>query len=71
MSLTQDEIEHLWKVATNNPNHDTNWFDPTVVKFAELIAVRERKTCAEICHAVWRDNGGALECREKILRRAA
>lgn len=31
------KIEHLWKQATNCPHHDTNWFDPSVVKFAELL----------------------------------
>jgi len=36
--LTNQEIEHMWKVATNNPHHDTNWHDPAVVKFAELVA---------------------------------
>jgi len=32
------EIEHMWKVASNNPNHDTNWHDPVVVAFAEMVA---------------------------------
>jgi hypothetical protein len=32
------EIEHMWKVASNNPNHDTNWHDPVVVSFANLVA---------------------------------
>jgi hypothetical protein len=36
--MTQDEIEHMWKVASNNPNHDTNWHDPVVVAFANLVA---------------------------------
>ena len=36
--MTKDEIEHMWKVASNDPNHDTNWHDPVVVKFAELVA---------------------------------
>jgi len=36
------EIEHMWKIASNNPNHDTNWHDPIVVKFAELVAEHER-----------------------------
>ena len=31
------EIERLWKIATNNPNHDTNWHDPAVEKFAALV----------------------------------
>ena len=32
------EIERLWKIAKDDPNHDTNWHDPAVVKFANLIA---------------------------------
>jgi hypothetical protein len=28
----------MWKRATNNPNHDSNWHDPAVIKFAEMIA---------------------------------
>ena len=33
------DIEHMWKVASNNPNHDTNWHDPVVEAFAKLVAV--------------------------------
>ena len=36
--MTKDEIEHMWKVARNDPHHDFNWFDPVVVKFAKLVA---------------------------------
>jgi hypothetical protein len=42
------EIEHMWKQASNNPNHDTNWHDPVVVKFAALVAAAEREACALI-----------------------
>ena len=41
--MTQDEIEHMWKVASNNPNHDTNWHDPVVISFAKLVAEKERE----------------------------
>lgn len=41
------EIEHMWKQATNCPHHDFNWYDPTVVKFAELVADKERKAISE------------------------
>ena len=44
-------IEHMWKVASNNPNHDTNWHDPVVIKFAELIAQHELEACAKECLA--------------------
>jgi hypothetical protein len=47
--MTQDEIEHMWKVASNNPNHDTNWHDPVVETFAKLVAEKERKDCSELC----------------------
>ena len=36
--MTKNEIEHMWKVASNNPNHDTNWHDPVVIAFAKLVA---------------------------------
>ena len=36
--MTQSEIEHMWKVASNNPNHDTNWHDSVVVDFAKMVA---------------------------------
>jgi hypothetical protein len=42
------EIEHMWKVASNNPNHDTNWHDPIVVAFAKLVAQHEREACAKL-----------------------
>ena len=45
--MTQDEIEHMWKVASNNPNHDTNWHDPVVIAFAKLVAAKEREACAK------------------------
>jgi hypothetical protein len=39
-------VEHMWKVASNNPNHDTNWHDPVVEHFAELVRADEREACA-------------------------
>ena len=51
------KIEHMWKIATDNPNHDTNWFDSSVVKFAALVAAAEREACAKLCddkHDTWR-----------------
>ena len=36
--MNKENIEHMWKVASNNPNHDTNWHDPVVVAFANLVA---------------------------------
>ena len=42
------KIEHMWKIATDNPNHDTNWFDSSVVKFAALVAAAEREACAKL-----------------------
>jgi hypothetical protein len=41
--MTRNEIEHMWKVASNNPNHDTNWHDPVVEAFAKLVAQHERE----------------------------
>jgi hypothetical protein len=64
--MKQDEIEHMWKVASNDPNHDTNWHDPVVIAFAKLVAMRtlegtydemidivrkdEREACAKLCY---------------------
>jgi hypothetical protein len=48
------DIEHMWKVASNNPNHDTNWHDPVVIAFAALVeaAARadEREECIKLVH---------------------
>jgi len=41
------EIEHMWKVASNNPNHDSNWHDPVVIAFAKLVAAKEREEWAK------------------------
>ena len=46
--MTREDIEYMWKVASNNPNHDTNWHDPVVVAFAALVASAEREACAKI-----------------------
>ena len=49
--MTKDEIEHMWKVASNDPHHDFNWFDPVVVKFAQLVtekAIAEYKANVKI-----------------------
>ena len=45
------KIEHMWKIATDNPNHDTNWFDSSVVKFAALVAAAEREEIAKLADA--------------------
>ena len=41
--MTITEIEHMWKVASNDPNHDYNWNDAVVVAFANLVAQHERE----------------------------
>ena len=46
--MNKEEIEHMWKVASNNPNHDTNWHDPVVIRFAELVASAEREAIAQM-----------------------
>ena len=50
--MNREDIEHMWKVASNNPNHDTNWHDPVVVAFAALVASAEREACAKVCEKV-------------------
>jgi hypothetical protein len=44
--MTRNEIEHMWKVASNDPHHDYNWNDAVVIAFAELVAQHEREACA-------------------------
>ena len=43
--MNREDIEHMWKVASNDPNHDTNWHDPVVIRFAALVASAEREAC--------------------------
>lgn len=43
------DIEHAWKVASNDPHHDTNWYDPVVVEFARMI---QKKTCEELAKKI-------------------
>jgi hypothetical protein len=47
--MTRNEIEYMWKVASNDPNHDTNWNDAVVIAFAKLVAQHEREACTEVC----------------------
>jgi hypothetical protein len=54
--MNNRDIEHMWKVASNNPNHDTNWHDPVVIAFANLVAAHEREACADIAEN-WNSNG--------------
>ena len=55
--MNREDIEHMWKVASNNPNHDTNWHDPVVIRFAELVASSEREACAQLCEQYENDMG--------------
>ena len=50
--MTTDEVEHMWKVASNDPNHDTNWHDPVVIAFANLVAAKEREACAKLAMTI-------------------
>ena len=53
-------VEHMWKVASNNPNHDTNWHDPVVERFAELVRADEREACAKIADSQLRNTNALL-----------
>ena len=46
--MTRNEIEHMWKVASKNPHHDTNWHDPVVELFANLVAKKQRDHIIEL-----------------------
>ena len=63
--MNQDVIEHMWKVASNNPNHDTNWHDPVVVTFAHQVARYEREACAELCETLWNKPTNGMATEEK------
>jgi hypothetical protein len=70
--MTQDEIEHMWKIASNDPNHDTNWHDPVVIAFAKLVAAKEREACMKACEKTitsQRSAWGANFCIEAIKAR--
>jgi len=54
--MTRYEIEHMWKIASNDPNHDYNWNDAVVIAFAKLVAQHEREACADIAEN-WNSNG--------------
>lgn len=43
------DIEHMWKMASNDPHHDSNWNDPVIVEFANLVAKRK---CEELAYQV-------------------
>ena len=56
--MTKAEIEHMWKVASHNPNHDTNWYDPAIERFAWLVQEHEREACANAVLAIANDDAG-------------
>jgi hypothetical protein len=67
--MKERDIEHMWKVASNNPNHDTNWHDPVVIAFADLIRADEREAIAQMFEDApalvpfaQNDKGGCMMC---------
>ena len=64
------DIEHMWKVASNNPNHDTNWHDPVVIAFAALVAAHEREECAKLCDEVGKESASHWPYRFANMIRA-
>ena len=62
--MNNRDIEHMWKVVSHNPNHDTNWHDPVVIAFAKLVAAYEREACAKIA-----DVAGPYQCADLIRAR--
>ena len=70
--MTQDEIEHMWKVASNDPSHDTNWHDPVVIAFAKLVAAKEQKkwedqTVVEIHEAVLEEREACAKVCDELV----
>ena len=67
--MNKEDIEHMWKVASNDPNHDTNWHDPVVIRFAELVASAEREACAKWCETLtFIDGTGTAEAFAEEVR---
>ena len=74
--MNNRDIEHMWKVASNNPNHDTNWHDPVVIAFAALVeaAARadEREACAKLCDEIGEESDtftrDILRCTADAIR---
>ena len=70
--MTARDIEPLWQVASNNPSHDTNWHDPVVIAFADLIRADEREALkAENWTVIMREGslvtwGDAEELGERV-----
>ena len=70
--MNAQDIEHMWKVASNNPSHDTNWHDPVVIAFADLIRADEREALkAENWTVIMREGslvtwGDAEELGERV-----
>jgi hypothetical protein len=63
--MKREDIEHMWKVASNNPNHDTNWFDPVVIRFAALVASAEREYLRESFRVVTAAEASAAILHER------
>ena len=66
--MNREDIEHMWKVASNDPNHDTNWFDPVVIRFAELVAQHQREKDREQAVALLRQLHDSFSLESAELR---
>jgi hypothetical protein len=69
--MTQDEIIEMWK---NSGDLEILGMPYSKIEaFAKLVAEKEREACAKVCeeHAkeAWDQEGGALNCAEKIRAR--
>jgi len=71
--MTKNEIEHMWEVASNNPNHDTNWHDliaqhererftdaamKSAEKAVDVAMALEREACAKLVDHILKEGGG-------------
>ncbi len=61
----EDRANEIW--------FDEGWYTSIVERFAELVRQDEREACAKLCdeHAkeIWDQEGGALNCADKIRAR--
>ena len=69
--MTQDELIKCGCWFTDTGALVTDDID--LIAFAKLVAEKEREACAKVCeeHAkeAWDQEGGALNCAEKIRAR--
>lgn len=63
--MTQDEIIEM----ANKAFDESSFTNAEVLRFAKLIAEKEREACAKICDDHWEKGGAAYYCAKTIRYR--